>query len=186
MKPKRMIFLDRDGVVNVNPIYLDYVKKPSEFHFLPGTRRAVKMLTDAGFDITVVSNQGGVAKGLFTKEDLNRIDNKMMRGVRASGGVIRKSYYCIHHPDAGCECRKPKTGLIKKAVGKKRIDHKNSYFVGDTERDVIAGNTFGLKTITVLSGYNDRKKIKKWKISPDFIARDLLEAANKVILNNSA
>ena len=180
-----MICLDRDGVVNKNPVRYDYVKKPSEFHFLPGTLRAVRMLTDAGFDIVVTSNQAGVARKLFSREDLKRIDNKMMRGIKAAGGRIRKSYYCTHLPDANCRCRKPQTGLVKKAAGTRKIDRKNSYFVGDTERDVATGRRSGLKAIAVLSGYNSRKDIKTWKVKPDFIAKDLLSAVKEVILRHS-
>lgn len=182
MKSKKMIFLDRDGVINRNPVYLDYIKKSSEFRFLPGARRAIRMLTDAGFDVVVISNQAGIAKGLFTRDDLKRIDEKMMKGVLASGGKIRGAYYCIHHPDADCECRKPKTGLIEKAIGKSRIDRGGSFFIGDTERDAVTGKRFGIKTITVLSGYNSKKDIKTWKVEPDFIAKDLLAAVKEVIV----
>lgn len=182
MKRKRMIFLDRDGVVNKNPIRYDYIKKALEFKFLPGVRQAVKMLTKAGFDIVVTSNQAGVAKRLFSKDDLKGIDKKLHKGVEASGGRIRKSFYCVHHPEAGCKCRKPNTGLIKKAVGKAKIDKRNSFFVGDTERDVMAGSAYGVKTIAVLSGYYNRKDMKSWQVKPDYICKDLLAAVKKVIL----
>ena len=103
MKPKGIVFLDRDGVINKNPTYRDYVKKPSEFKFLPGARRAVRMLNEAGFDIVVISNQAGVAKRLFSRKDLKEIDEKMLKGIKASGGRLKKICYCIHHPDANCE-----------------------------------------------------------------------------------
>lgn len=179
-----MLFLDRDGVINKNPVYRDYIKKPSEFYFLPGAGKAISMLNDAGFDIVVISNQAGVAKGLFSREDLKRIDQKMLEGLKAQGARIRKSYYCIHHPDADCQCRKPKTGLIKKAIGKRKLDRKNSYFIGDTERDIATGKKFGLKTVAVLSGYNSRKDIRTWEVKPDFIAKGLLAAVEEVILRN--
>ena len=179
-----MVFLDRDGVINKNPPHRDYIKRPSEFKFLANARKAVRMLNNAGFDIVVISNQAGVGKGLFSKEDLKKIDKKMLKGIRASKGKIRGTYYCIHHPDANCECRKPKTGLIKKAVGKNKVDFKNSFFIGDTERDVVAGGRSGLKTITVLSGYNKNKDIKKWKNQPDYIAKDLYNAVRKIVLKN--
>jgi histidinol-phosphate phosphatase family protein len=182
MKLKRIVFLDRDGVVNRNPVRYDYVKKTSEFRFLPGARRAIRMLTKAGYGVVIISNQGGVAKGLFSKQDLKAIDKKMLEGVRKSGGRIKGIYYCIHNPEANCECRKPRTGLLKKAIGKTRIDLKGSFFIGDTERDAIAGENFGLQTVTVLCGYNGRKDIKPWKIQPDFIAKDLLSAARNFIL----
>jgi len=182
MKPKRIIFLDRDGVINKNPIYLDYIKKPSEFKFIPNARKAIKLLTDAGFDVVIISNQTGIGKGLFTKKNLDDINKKMIKGVELSGGRIKKAYYCIHHPDSGCCCRKPKTGMFKKAVGRTRIDHKDSFYIGDTERDTKAGRKFGLKTIAVLSGYASRQDIKKWEVKPHFIAEDLLKAVERVVL----
>ncbi|MFH1867654.1 MAG: HAD family hydrolase [Candidatus Omnitrophota bacterium] len=185
MKRKRMIFLDRDGVINKNPIRYDYIKKAAEFKLLPGVTEAVKMLTEAGFDIVVTSNQAGVAKGLFSRDDLKGITEKMIKGIEAKGGKIRKAFYCLHHPDAGCACRKPKAGLIKKAVGKSRIDKKNSFFIGDTERDVAAGKSYGVRTIAVLSGYYNRKDMKLWQTQPDYTCRDLLCAVKDVILKNS-
>ena len=179
---KRIAFLDRDGVINVNPVFRDYIKKPSEFRFLPGARKAIRLLNQAGFEVIIISNQTGVGKGLYSKEDLRRVTDKMLKGLKASSARLDKICYCIHHPDSGCACRKPKTGMFKKAVGKSSLDRKNSYFAGDTERDTLAGHTFRVKTIAVLSGYNNRKDIKKWKVAPDFIAKDLLEAVEEVIL----
>jgi D-glycero-D-manno-heptose 1,7-bisphosphate phosphatase len=180
---RRIVFLDRDGVINKNPVYLDYVKNAAEFGFLPGSRKAIRILNNAGFEVIIISNQTGVGKGLYSKADLKGVTAKMLKGLETSNARLDKICYCIHHPDAGCGCRKPKTGMFKKAVGKRRFDRKNSYFVGDTERDTLAGHAFRVKTIAVLSGYNKRKDIKKWKIQPDFIAKDLLEAVEKVICN---
>ncbi|MFH1645936.1 MAG: HAD-IIIA family hydrolase, partial [Candidatus Omnitrophota bacterium] len=119
---------------------------------------------------------------LFTMDDLKGIDQKMHKGISEAGGKLRKSFYCLHHPDAGCECRKPKDGLIHHAVGNKKIDMKNSYFIGDTERDTGAGKKFGLKTIAVLTGYCQKKDIKKWKVQPDYIADNLLTAVKEIVI----
>ena len=177
-----MIFLDRDGVINYNPVYLDYIKKPSEFKFLPGACRAIKMLKDASFEVVVISNQSGTAKGLFTKKDLKAIDKKMFAGLKAKCTGLDGTYYCTHSSESGCACKKPRTGLIRKAVGKARIDHENSFFLGDTQRDMLAGKRYNLKTILLLSGYSKRKDIKSWKIKPDFIAKNLLCAVKEIIL----
>ncbi len=179
---KKVVFLDRDGVINKNPPHGDYIKKPSKFEFLSRAPEAIRMLNNAGFDIAVISNQAGIGKGLFSKNELKKIDERMLKGIKASGGKIKGTYYCIHHPDANCECRKPKTGLIKKAIGGNKIDFRNSFFIGDTERDVVAGGRSGLKTITVLSGYNKNKDIKKWKNRPDYIAKDLYDAVKRIVL----
>ena len=181
---KKMVFIDRDGVINKNPVYRDYIKKASEFRFLPRVHEAIKLLNGSGFTAVVVSNQAGIAKGLFTKKDLKRINDKMIKGINTSGGIISGTYYCIHHPDANCACRKPRTGLIKKAVGRSRMDKKKSFFIGDTERDITAGKNFRIKTIAVLSGYNKRPDIRKWKNKPDYIAKDLYAAVKNTVLQN--
>jgi D,D-heptose 1,7-bisphosphate phosphatase len=178
----RIVFLDRDGVINVNPVYKDYIKSASEFRFLPGSQKAIRLLNKAGFKVIIISNQTGVGKGLYSKKDLKDVTDKMQRGLKRSNAVLDKICYCIHHPDSNCGCRKPKTGMFKKAVGKNKFDRKGSYFVGDTERDTLAGHAFKVRTIAVLSGYNNRKDIKKWQVQPDFIAKDLLEAVEKVII----
>jgi D-glycero-D-manno-heptose 1,7-bisphosphate phosphatase len=182
---RRVVFLDRDGVVNVNPVYRDYIKKPSEFKFLPGSQKAIRLLNQAGFKVIIISNQTGVGKGLYSKKDLKDVTDKMLKGLKRSNAALDKICYCIHHPDSNCGCRKPKTGMFKKAVGKSRFDRRNSYFVGDTERDTLAGHAFKVRTIAVLSGYNNRKDIKKWQVRPDFIAKDLLEAVEKVVLKRT-
>ena len=179
---KRIVFLDRDGVINVNPVYRDYVKSPSEFKFLPGSLKAIRLLNQAGFKVIIISNQTGVGKGLYSKADLKKVTDKMLRGLEASKTRLDKICYCIHDPDSNCGCRKPKTGMFKKAVGRSRFDRKNSYFIGDTERDTLAGHAFKVKTIAVLSGYNNKKDIKKWKVAPDFIAENLLAAVRGVVL----
>ena len=185
MKTKRMIFLDRDGVINENPVYLDYIKTPAEFKFLKGVKKAIKMLNKAGFEVVVISNQSGIAKGLFTKGDLKAIDEKMFKGLKETGAVIKKTYYCTHLAEENCGCKKPDTGMLKKAVGKSRIDKKNSFFIGDTQRDAHAGNSYGVITIAVLSGYAGRGDIKKWKIKPDYIAKDLISAVEGIILKGA-
>lgn len=179
---RKIVFLDRDGVINVNPVFKDYVKSPLEFRFLPGSRKAVRLLNRAGFKVIIISNQTGVGKGLYSKSDLKRVTDKMLKGLKASKARLDRICYCVHHPDSNCGCRKPKTGMFIRAVGKLKLDRKNSYFVGDTERDTLAGHAFRVKTIAVLSGYAKRKDIEKWKVSPDFVAKDLLEAVERVVL----
>ena len=181
-KAKRYVILDRDGVINRNPQYLDYIRKPVQFRLLPGVRRALKMLGAAGFKMAVISNQAGVGKGLFSKDDLDAINRKMLRQLKAFGVRISKTCYCIHDPQENCACRKPNTGLLNIAIGRDSVDLHNSFFVGDTERDAVTGHRFGIKTIAVLSGYADTKAIRKWSIQPDFITKDLLSAVRDIIL----
>ena len=172
----KAIFLDRDGVINKDPGFGDYVKSWEEFHFLPGAIEAIALLTKNGYEIFVISNQAGVSKGLYSKKTLDEITNNMLNEIEEMGGRIRAVTYCTHAVDAGCGCRKPKIGLIKKAAKGLDIDFKNSYFIGDSERDVKAGSCIGCKAILLLTGKENLDDVKNWEIKPDFIKKDLMEA----------
>lgn len=180
----KFIFIDRDGVINNDPglISKDYVTSWEEFHFLPGALEALKHLTDKGYKIAIVSNQAGVGKGVYTKQMLDEITKKMLNEIEASGGRIYSIQYCIHRTEDNCDCKKPKIGLFKKAVGNLKIDFKDVYFIGDTKIDIEAGKKLGCKTILVLSGKTrDKKEIASWPIKPDFIKMDLKEAAGHLL-----
>jgi D-glycero-D-manno-heptose 1,7-bisphosphate phosphatase len=186
-KENKIVFLDRDGVINVFPGNGNYVTKVKNFQFLPRSLDAIRMLTEAGYTIFVVSNQAGVGRGIFSQDKLNRINRKMLEGVEKSGGRIRKVYYCTHRPDAGCSCRKPDIGSVRRAL--KSMDlpldsARNSYFVGDTKQDIETGYNAGCKTIFVLSGRENRKYMKGWIVKPDYIVKDLYDVAKIVCGGN--
>ncbi len=181
----KVIFLDRDGVINRYPGDHDYVKSWKEFHFLPRVKAGLKKLISSGFKIFIVSNQAGVAKGLFSQDALNFITANMLKGL---GNNIKISgvYYCTHRNEDNCPCRKPKAGLInlvKKRLkaDKEKVDPRNSYFVGDTIRDIETGKKARLKTILVFSGKEKPENKKNWQILPDFTARDLYEATEIIL-----
>lgn len=183
----KVIFLDRDGVINRYPGHKKYVTKLSEFKFLPGSLKAIKNLTDEGFKIFVISNQAGVSKGFYSQKKLNQITQYMLKKINSSGAKLNGAFYCIHKEENNCLCRKPKTGLIKKALNilkVKRLNKKESFFVGDSIRDVKAGKKAGATTILVLSGRESMRNRKKWAQKPNFIAKDLWEAS-KIILNEN-
>jgi D-glycero-D-manno-heptose 1,7-bisphosphate phosphatase len=184
----KVIFLDRDGVINEFPGNGNYVTKIKEFHFIPGSLTAISKLTELGFHIFVVSNQAGVGKGLFSKDKLKRINTHMVRYVTKTGGKIKKSFYCTHRSNEGCDCRKPQIGSLKKAFSMLNTSTraaKKAFFVGDTGVDIKAGKNAGCKTIFVLSGREDRKYMRKWDVKPDFIVQDLLEAVEIIENENS-
>jgi D-glycero-D-manno-heptose 1,7-bisphosphate phosphatase len=188
MEAMKIVFLDRDGVINKFPGNGNYVTKVKDFHFIPGSVQAIRLLTKAGYTIFVISNQAGVAKGVYSKDKLNRITRKMMKGVTKVGGKIKKVYYCTHLSGEGCGCRKPGIGSIRKALDSlNQTIHtaKKGYFVGDTESDMAAGHNAGCKTIFVLSGRENEEYMRKWKVRPDYIANNLL-AAVKIILTNGS
>ncbi len=182
----KIVFLDRDGVINQFPGNGNYVTKVKEFHFIPGSLEAIRLLTESDFKIFVISNQAGVGKGIYSKAKLQHITRNMLGEVKKSGGKIYKAFYCTHRSDDGCDCRKPAIGSVKKALelmNKKIHLAKKVFFVGDTESDILAGHNAGCKTIFVLSGREDRRHMRSWKVEPDYIAKDLFEAT-RIILSH--
>jgi histidinol-phosphate phosphatase family protein len=179
----RVVFLDRDGVINKEPGNGDYVKGWSEFKFLPGAIEAIKMLNARGYLIVVISNQAGVAKGIYSQEALGKITQNMLSEIEKAGGKIYSVYYCIHRDEDACDCRKPKTGLIQKAFAELKEsglapeDIHKTYFIGDTIRDIKTGRNAGLRTVLVLSGKEKIDNKDNWEVRPDYIFQDLRQAA---------
>ena len=185
----KIVFLDRDGVINKFPGNGKYVTKLKEFRFVPGALDALRILTEEGYSIFVISNQAGVAKGIYSKKKLDHINRNMIRDVKAMGGNIKRTFYCTHFSHAGCDCRKPEIGSIRKALwsmNKTIRSAQKAFFVGDTESDIQAGHNAGCATIFVLSGREDRRHMRGWAVKPDFIARDLLEATDIINERNLA
>ncbi|MFH1360922.1 MAG: HAD family hydrolase [Candidatus Omnitrophota bacterium] len=185
----KVVFLDRDGVINEFPGYRNYVTKVKDFKFLPGSLEAIKLLTENGYAIFVISNQAGISKGVYSLDKLNRINRRMIDEVRKKGGRIKKVFYCIHRPEENCDCRKPQIGSVVKALQslKRTIkDAKYAYFVGDARSDIEAGHNAKCKTIFVLSGREpSRHVVKTWAVQPDYIKKDLL-CATRIILNENS
>ena len=178
---QKVVFIDRDGVINVEPGEELYVMKWEKFKFLPGSLEALKKLAGAGYKIFVVSNQAGVSRGLFTMDELEDITKKMLSQVNKAGARIDGVFYCPHKTEDNCDCRKPKTGLFEKAIKGVAYDPKDTFFIGDTERDVIAGKKAGYKTVLVLTGKAKAQDVRDWQAKPDFTKKDLLEAATWII-----
>ena len=144
------IFIDRDGVINENRS--DYVKSWDEFHFLSGSREAIAALTKAGHRIVVCTNQAGVAQGLISPETMEDIHRRMLAAVKEAGGVIEKVYACTHSKTAGCDCRKPRPGLLLRASRELDLDLGDAVFIGDSITDLQAGMAAGVQTMLVLTG----------------------------------
>jgi len=183
----KVIFLDRDGVINKYPGDLQYVKSWQEFHFLPKIKPALKKLNVKGFKIFVVSNQAGISKNIYSKESLGLITKNMLKELKDEGIEISEVYYCIHRKEDNCSCRKPNTGLIEQALNKLKkegykVKLEDSYFIGDTIRDIETGKKAGLNTILVFSGKEKSENKNNWQVFPDFTAQDLYEAVEKIII----
>jgi histidinol-phosphate phosphatase family protein len=181
----KTVFLDRDGVINVN-IPAGYVTKPSELSILPGVSLAIKRLNDADIRVIIISNQQGVAKGLMTAQMLDEVDSEMRNRLRLTEGAeILKSYYCLHLKTDGCACRKPKGGQLRKAAADFDIDLKESVFVGDTPTDMQAGRDAGVGYCAlVMTGATMSFIPGVWPSDPDSIHRDLSCAVEWILSQN--
>ncbi len=144
----KAIFLDRDGVINLD--VLNYTWKINDFKFLDGIFEACREFQKRGYLLIVITNQAGISKGLYTHKDVE-ILHAHMKGVFLNEGItITEVYYCPHHEKySKCLCRKPGSLLVEKAVARFNIDPSLSYFIGDRERDVEAGEGAGVKGILV-------------------------------------
>lgn len=144
------IFLDRDGVINeVLSRRVKYVNSPKDFFLLPKVGEAIKLLNDASFKVFVVTNQGGVGLGFMTEKMLRLVHQKMEKDLQEFGASIVEIAYCIHKPNAGCECRKPGSKMITDLAEKHRIELEASYMIGDRDVDIMAGKSAGTKTILI-------------------------------------
>ena len=147
----KAIFLDRDGIINEE--IGDYVKRFEDFKLLPHLAETLKNYQSQGFLIIVITNQGGLAKGLYTLTELNKMHQYFLTEMEKEGVTIAEIYFCPHHPDfnGNCLCRKPGSLLVEKAMARFNIDPKASYFIGDRPRDAEAGEKVGVKGILVPS-----------------------------------
>jgi histidinol-phosphate phosphatase family protein len=137
------VVLDRDGVLNKKPPRAQYVRNWDEFEWLPGAKEALRLLKENGYRVIIVSNQAGIGRGVMTETDLGDIHERMEQEAKESGGHIEAIYYCRHDWDAGCECRKPKPGMLFQAQRDLNLDLTRTLFVGDDERDAEAAEAAG-------------------------------------------
>ncbi|MBU6500578.1 MAG: HAD family hydrolase [Patescibacteria group bacterium] len=182
----KAVFLDRDGTINNNN---DIIDKPKELRILPGVLSAVKKINHLGFLAVIITNQAVIGKGSWKKKEVDRVHAMLVRKMKKHGAKIDAIYYCPHHPEAKlkryrleCDCRRPNIGLLLRAMRRFHIDPRESFSVGDMTRDILAGKRAGTKTILVKTGFAG--KDKKYRVEPDFIAKDLL-AAVKIIEKNA-
>jgi histidinol-phosphate phosphatase domain len=183
---QRAIFLDRDGTMNVSK---GFISKAEDLELIPGTIEAVKAINKSGALAIVITNQPVIARGECSFEELHNIHNKLKTLLGEKGAFVDDIFYCPHHTDKGfegevpelkfdCECRKPKTGMVMKAVEKYNIDLSQSYMVGDSTMDLETARNAGVKSVLVNTGFagNDGKYSRKCDIE----AKDLLDAVEKI------
>ncbi|MCL2761091.1 MAG: D-glycero-beta-D-manno-heptose 1,7-bisphosphate 7-phosphatase [Desulfuromonadales bacterium] len=176
----KAVFLDRDGTLNVES---GYIFKIEDIKFIPGVKEGLSLLKSAGFLLVVITNQAGVAKNLYTIDDLEKLHNFMQNELEEFGVGIDGWYFCPHHPEYGelkeCNCRKPLPGMIYAAANDLNIDLSASWVVGDKTSDILAGIAAGCRSVLVETGYGETEK----QSLPErvTVCRDILEAAKFII-----
>jgi len=175
---QRYVILDRDGVINVDSD--DYIKSPEEWLPLDGSLQAIAELYQHGYKIVVITNQSGVARGLFTLASLHAMHDKMQKLVADAGGKIEAIYFCPHDPSAQCDCRKPGTGLYTRFAAEHQVDLDAIYAIGDSYRDLEAARSCKAKAILVKTG----KGLKTLASHPELnepVFENLYEASQYII-----
>ena len=181
------VFFDRDGTLNEE---VEFLSRPEQLVLIPGAARAVRAVNDSGMICCIISNQSGIARGIFAEADLVPVHAKLERELAREGARIDRIYYCPHHPTAGlppynivCECRKPFPGMLHKAEAELAVDLHRSFVVGDRLIDIQAGQAAGGKGILVLTGWgmHARDEIAASGVTPDFIAASAVEAVEYIL-----
>lgn len=174
--------MDRDGVINEDSP--DYIKSWAEFHFIPGSLDAIARLTEAGMMVVIVTNQSAVNRGMIPLTVLETMHRNLCQAVADSGGRILDIFLCPHRPDEDCSCRKPKPGLFFTARDRYGIDLSSAVMVGDSVKDILAGQAAGCgRTVLVKTGNGKTaaKTLEQVGQSPDHVAADLARAAQWIL-----
>lgn len=176
-----VVFLDRDGVINVNRD--DYVKSWREFVFLPGALAALATLHRANARVFVITNQAAIARRLVSRSDVDDMHARMIQEIGRHGGHVEAVLYCPHRPEEGCDCRKPQTGLLYRAAREFRLNLQNAYSVGDAMSDIMAGQAAGCRCALVLTGRGreELKSLGDAGVSGFQVVRDIEEAVEWVL-----
>jgi D-glycero-D-manno-heptose 1,7-bisphosphate phosphatase len=181
-KLDRVVFLDRDGVINFDSS--NYIKSWSEFKFIPRSIEAIKELTLKGFNVIVITNQSVINRKMVSGKGLEHIHASMKNEVKSGAGLIKDIFFCPHIPEDDCDCRKPRPGLIFNAQKAYSIDLKDAVMVGDSAKDIECARNAGCgKAVLVKTGNGARaeKTLAEKKIYPDHIAQDLYEAVQWIV-----
>jgi D-glycero-D-manno-heptose 1,7-bisphosphate phosphatase len=176
---RRAVFLDRDGTIVEDPGYLH---EPERVKLLPGAADAIRRLNSAGYLVVVVTNQSGIARGLYTVADYRAVEKRLGELLAASGARIDASYFCPHHPQAPepCACRKPGTKLFLDAQSALGIDFTRSWWVGDRLSDVQPARPLGGKGILVTTGQGNLHQGQARALGVTVVA-DLRIAASEIV-----
>ena len=184
----RAVFIDRDGTLNED---IGYVSTPDDLVIYPWAAEAVRRINEAGLLAIVITNQSGIARGMYTEEDLDAIHSAMLEQLGRSGARVDAVYYCPHHPDVGggryrmeCQCRKPRIGMLESAVRDHKIDLAGSFVIGDKASDIKLAENSGARGALVLTGYGRETHAHpdRWPCAPAIVSENLLDAVNQILV----
>lgn len=173
---RKAVFLDRDGTINEERMY---AHKISDFALLPGVIEGLKKLKDAGFIFLIISNQAGIGRGIFKEEDLHIFNNHLLLELEKHDIEIENIYYCPHHPDDGCDCRKPEPKFALQAEKEFDLDLKGSYMLGDHKSDMMFARNAGMKAVFLMTGHGEKEYEEGMDV--DHVAKDFSEATRWVL-----
>lgn len=177
------IILDRDGVINYDSD--EYIKSPDEWLPIPRSLEAIAQLNRSGYQVLVATNQSGIGRGYYDFDTLDLIHEKLMRELASVGGYIQEIFFCPHHPDDNCPCRKPKSGMFRQMQKKYPINMAETFFIGDSFVDVQAAQTMGCTPILVMTGKGESEITKHPELTAVTIRSDLAEAVEFVLAQKS-
>ncbi len=185
--PQPAVFLDRDGVVIEDSQYLG---DPSRVRLLPGAAETIAALNRSGWPVVIVTNQSGVARGMFTEDDVDAVHDHLAELLHGYGAKIDAFYFCPHHPDGEvlrfaveCECRKPQPGMLLRAAAELRLDLAASWLIGDRVTDLEAGAAVGCRTVLVRTGSGVQVNpagLDRDALNLELVAADLADAVAKL------
>ena len=171
---KKIIYLDRDGVINED---FGYVSKVENFKFVDGVFEACRIFIELGYEIIIVTNQSGIGRGYYSLEDFQILTNYMLDEFRKQNIDILKVYFCPHAPEVNCECRKPKDGMIIQSLNDFSIDLKNSWLVGDKISDIECAKNGNIANKILI----DEEKVSN---SDFFVAKNLFDSLKYIKAKN--
>ena len=175
----KLVILDRDGVINYDSA--SYIKSPDEWKPIPGSLEAIAQLSQAGYHVVIASNQSGIGRGLFEMATLNAIHDKMHHAIGQLGGRIDAVFFCPHAQDGGCNCRKPKPGLLEEIGRRFNVNLRGVPSIGDSLRDLEASAAVGAQPILVLTGKGQKTRREDGLPPGTVIYADLAEAVESII-----
>jgi len=185
-KLRRAVFLDRDGTICEEVGYLNHI---SRLHIYPFVPAAIRRLNEAGFPVVVVTNQSGAGRGFFPESLIAQVHERIAHDLAVTGARIAAFYACTHRTEEGCECRKPRTGMLERASREHALELRGSWVVGDRQADVDLAYNARARSIFVLTGYGRGEHewhSRDWPNPPEFVAENLAAAVDRILQSEAS